>query len=257
MLKTAIFIRDDDGLMEAIGYLHKKTELLYVIFKDHNFNKLIREFCIKSDIECLHHNEFTNRIERLQTEKIDIIFSYYYQKRFENKILNYPEYGCINFHPAPLPKYRGIGNYSKCIIDGLDYWGVSAHIMDNKFDNGELIEVIEFAIDSERETYISLEEKTREYMFKLFCKIVKLALENSITKYTYDEESEISYLSRKIINSMKIISDQDSNKLIDRKIRAFWCPPFNGASVVIGDKQYTLIDEDILKEISKLYKNRR
>ncbi|NLL51426.1 MAG: hypothetical protein GX248_01830 [Peptococcaceae bacterium] len=254
MKRTGIFIRDDQRLLDAIKLLHKKTKLLYVIYKDSKINSAIEKFCFDERIKCIKHEEFANLIEMPNMEGLDYLFSYYYQKKVEKRILDFPAFGCVNFHPAPLPYYRGVGNYAMCIMNKLDYWGVSAHFMDEQFDNGMLIQVLRFDVDSEKETYTSLERKTHSYMYQLFSSVIDAVCNNTISGYIpcIDRE-EISYLSRSLIKELKQVTAQDSTEVIDRKIRAFWCPPYHGACITINGKQYTLIDEQLLSELAGLY----
>lgn len=200
----------------------------------------------------MKHSDFKSLVIEKKAQKIDVIFSYYYQKKIESIILEYVKYNCINFHPAPLPKYRGVGNYCKCIIEELDWWGVSAHYMDEEFDNGDIIEVLKFKVNSKSETYRSLEVKTQNYMYELFCEILK-RIENGNINILSPINREYYYQSKKEINKIKFISIDDTDDIIEKKIRAFWKPPFMGASIMINNKQYTLIDENILNEIHELY----
>lgn len=48
-----------------------------------------------------------------------------------------------------------------------------------------------------------------------------------------------------------MILDMDSPEIVERKIRAFWNPPYSGAQVEICGKKYTVINADILKWISE------
>lgn len=40
---------------------------------------------------------------------------------------------------------------------------------------------------------------------------------------------------------------------IERKIMALWLPPYHGACIERAGKQYTLINEELLKETACLY----
>ena len=56
------------------------------------------------------------------------------------------------------------------------------------------------------------------------------------------------YISREEMEAMKKISENDD---IDRKIRAFWFPPYTGAYMEINGEKYTLINDYILKTLAK------
>lgn len=51
----------------------------------------------------------------------------------------------INFHPAP-PEYPGSGCINFALYDGVDSYGVTAHLMNEKVDNGRILEVRRFPV---------------------------------------------------------------------------------------------------------------
>jgi methionyl-tRNA formyltransferase len=54
--------------------------------------------------------------------------------------------GAINFHPAP-PEYPGVGSASMALYDRRTTHGVTAHLMDDRFDHGMILRVRRFPID--------------------------------------------------------------------------------------------------------------
>lgn len=93
-------------------------------------------------------------------DKIDLVISLLFWKRIRKPLIQLPRIACINFHPAPLPEFRGIGGYNVAILEDLPYWGAAVHFVDESFDTGDLIDVRHFDIDASRETAFSLEQKT-------------------------------------------------------------------------------------------------
>ncbi|GGK36694.1 methionyl-tRNA formyltransferase [Salinarimonas ramus] len=45
----------------------------------------------------------------------------------------------LNFHPSPLPEGRGPYPLYRVVLDGLDSWGMSAHVLDAEFDTGPIL----------------------------------------------------------------------------------------------------------------------
>jgi methionyl-tRNA formyltransferase len=252
-MKCVIFIRKDSNLMSVLDKIPKAVEICALIFKDReSFPDDYKNLKKKYDI--ISHNEFLEKINIFKDNKIDYIFSYFYQRKIENSILDIAKKGGINVHPAPLPYYRGVGTYALCILEELDFWAVSAHYMDSDFDNGKIIKVNKFLIDKLNETYSSLEEKTRMEAQKLFIFILENAILDTIKIQENIEEIDsenIKYLSRKKISEMKLISLDDTIDIINKKIRAFWAPPFSGAILKIGTEEYTLVNKVILEKIKK------
>ncbi len=181
---------------------------------------------------------------------VDLIVSYLYSKKIKEPLISGPQYGCINFHPAILPDWRGTAGYNIAIIKGLDEWGATVHYVDENIDTGPIIKTKRFKIDSQGETAYSLEKKTQEVQLDLF-KETLLAFEKLGKLPGIPQKIEDgTYITRKEMNEMKLIDIQSiSDNELDNMIRAFWFPPYSGASFIRNGKQYTIIDEEILKGI--------
>ena len=59
-------------------------------------------------------------------------------------------------------------------------------------------------------------------------------------------ESGLYINKRQMLEMMKVLPGDD----VDTKIQAFWYPPYSGAYVEIGGKQYTLVNDFILSELA-------
>ncbi len=177
--------------------------------------------------------------------KYDLGLSVLYWKRLDSAFIHTPKLGNINFHPAPLPDYKGTAGYNLAIMDELSKWGVTAHYMDENIDTGGIIEVSLFDINHELETAQSVESKTQPVLFDLFKKTTVNALGSENLIKTLPNEGG-RYISRNEMESMKEVRDGDD---IDKKIRAFWFPPYDGAWMKIGGKKVTLINRFILEKV--------
>lgn len=176
---------------------------------------------------------------------VDVAVSYVFWKIIGEPLLSAPRFGIINFHPAPLPEYRGTAGYNVAILEELDQWAVTAHYMDENIDTGGIIDRFAFSIDPVQETAKSLEKKSHEFMVSLYKKTMRRVFEQGVLNTTPNEGGR--YISRKQMEEMKKIEPGDD---IDKKIRAFWFPPYRGAYIEINDKKYTLVSEDILRRLA-------
>lgn len=184
-------------------------------------------------------------------DNIDLVISYLFPKRIKKPLIDLPTIGCINFHPAPLPELRGLGGYNFAIYNKMNYFGVSAHFVNEEFDSGDIIEVVKFDIDHENETAFSLEQKSQELMLKLFKKTIDTALSN--IPLPRSKQGNGKYISKKDFETLRMVQEEDTTEEINRKIRAFWYPPHQGAAIIIQGQEYTLVNDQILNEIGKLY----
>ena len=60
-------------------------------------------------------------------------------------LLDRAQIAAINFHPAP-PEYPGSGCVNWALYEGATQYGVTAHMMNEKIDNGAIIECRRFPI---------------------------------------------------------------------------------------------------------------
>ncbi|MGI9238817.1 MAG: formyl transferase, partial [Woeseiaceae bacterium] len=125
-------------------------------------------------------------------------------------------------------------------------WAATAHYMDESIDTGGIIEIGEFPIDSDSETAQSLEYKCRPVLFGLFKKTVSKA-KRAKDRLPVSHNKGGRYISRNQMEAMKHVQDGDD---VDRKIRAFWFPPYDGALVEINGDKYTLVNRDILESLA-------
>lgn len=176
---------------------------------------------------------------------VDLCVSVLYWRRIKEPLISGPKLGCINFHPAILPDYKGLGGCSMAILDKLDEWGVSAHYVDENFDTGEIIKVFRFSFDYRNETGYSLKKKTESILFDLYKSVVGEQIDSKQKFYNTVSNTGGTYVSRKMmLDLMRIDLEADD---IVQKIHAFWFPPYDGAYIEVDGSKYTLVDSDIIK----------
>src|SRR5688572_16310256 len=74
----------------------------------------------------------------------DIGISFMYQHKVPAAEVN--NHTWFNFHPAPLPQYKGRNLCYHAIMNGETEFGATLHYMDENFDTGDIIEVFKFDI---------------------------------------------------------------------------------------------------------------
>lgn len=176
----------------------------------------------------------------------DLGISMLYWRKLRGSFISKPTCGIINFHPAPLPEYKGTAGYNLAVLDGCEQWATTAHYVDESIDTGEIIEVRHFPIDPNTETAQSIERLSQKELENQFKKIVDSAIFfNGLLPTTPNVGGR--YVSRSEMEAMKEIKPGDD---IARKIRAFWFPPYDGAYITIDGKKFTLTDRFILEQLA-------
>lgn len=79
-------------------------------------------------------------VEQVRSIKPDFLFSFYYRHLLKAPLLQIPSRGCYNMHGSLLPKYRGRVPTNWAIIKGERETGATLHVMNEKPDNGPLVD---------------------------------------------------------------------------------------------------------------------
>ena len=187
---------------------------------------------------------------------VDLVISFLFWRRIKDPLIKLARIGCLNFHPAPMPDYKSRAGYNTAILEQKKKFGVSAHFIDSEsFDSGPIIRVLRFPIDSQAETALVLERKTQVKLVQLFKEVITLLQNNKKLRLRKNEGG--LYLNKEQLDKLKEIDlKRDSLDEIHRKIRAFFFPPYSGATIEIKGEKFTLIDKKILELINDLIKKK-
>ena len=138
----------------------------------------------------------------------------------------------INFHPASINS-RGSGGVNYSLYNNEKKYGVVAHIMNNKLDNGSIIDYLEFQI-LKKDSIETLLNRAYEKTFIMFKKVLLCLLKkNSIyltkqIKYYEKKKIKLKGSIRKIsqIDKMQEIKKNYSKNKINKIIKAFHTSKF-------------------------------
>jgi methionyl-tRNA formyltransferase len=184
---------------------------------------------------------------------VDAVLSFLFWKRIRQPLIDLGRIGCLNFHPAPLPDMRGVGGYNVAILEDWPEWGVSAHFVDAGLDTGDVVRVDRFPIDRNRETALSLDFRSQRRLLELFRWTVdRLRAGEPLPRAS---QGDGRYVTREQFESLRAIRPDDPPELTARRIRAFWYPPYDGATLEIGGETLTLVDRGLLAEAAQAYRD--
>ena len=190
---------------------------------------------------------------KVDLAEIDAVFSFLFWKRIRTPLIELGRLGCLNFHPAPLPDMRGIGGYNVAILEDWPEWGVSAHFVDAEFDTGDVVRVDRFPIDRERETALSLDFRSQAKLLDLFRWTAdELAAGRALPR---TPQGDGRYVTREEFEALRAVAPGDPPDLTARRIRAYWYPPHDGATLEIDGQTVTLVDRGLLAEAAEAYRD--
>ncbi len=185
--------------------------------------------------------------EKIDLSGMDLLVSYCYRSKIDESVFSGPKYGGINFHPAPLPKYRGFAVYNFGILNGEEKWGVTVHCLEDTIDTGDVIASESFYIDKTKETAKSLRDKSHICMLKMMPKVIRDFKNLYAAKKA--QEGQGGYYSKRMMDMARRVRDEDDSNTVNKKIRAFWNPPHDGAFIVRNGEILTLVNKEVIKQL--------
>jgi methionyl-tRNA formyltransferase len=185
---------------------------------------------------------------------VDLVLSFLFWKKIEKPLIALPRIGCFNFHPGPLPDFRGRRGYNFAILENHHEYGASIHWVSERFDEGDLVEVRRFP-SAPHETAFSLEQRTMRVLVEMFVDFIARAKSGKPIGRQPQGKGQSATLEE--MRAAMRIDLSDSPQLTERRVRAFWYPPHHGAYIEIGGKRFTLVDDETLNLLGRFLHNSR
>lgn len=159
----------------------------------------------------------------------------------------------INFHPAP-PRYPGVGGYNFAIYNEDCEYGVVAHHMTKKIDNGKIIKIQSFPID-DFQSIKTLKDKSNQVLLELFRETVDelIAAGNRKSLDTSWNSINVGWSgiakTRAELNEFCTVTLETSHVEIQRKYRACYYPPSHSLILKSGEDTYAIFKQETDKRI--------
>lgn len=173
----------------------------------------------------------------------DLIITAAYGKILPQRMLDIPEFGCINVHASLLPKYRGAAPVQYSIMNGDDVTGVTIMKMDAGMDTGDMLRSIEVPIDID-DTTDSLMDKLGFAGRDLLLQSIDDYVEGRIEPVPQDE-ALVTFTSP-VKPEDAVIDWSLSARQIHDKIRALTSWP--GCSTTFGGKRVKIYSSALEEE---------
>ncbi|SDF04356.1 methionyl-tRNA formyltransferase [Halorubrum xinjiangense] len=182
----------------------------------------------------------------IEEVKPDLVVSCGYRHIVPESILDVPEMGCLNLHPAYLPYNRGANPNVWSIVEGTPA-GVTLHYMDSTLDTGDIVarrEVETNFSDTGKDLYQRLEDTQVELFKQTWPDVV-----GGNVSLTEQEQDEGTYHRTDEFEELCEIDGEETvqaKKFLDR-LRALTFPPYDNAKIEVDGETY-YIDVEIRRE---------
>ena len=221
---------------DILQNLSKKIEIQF-IFTD-NKSDSIKSYANKNMIPLFIGNPRNyDSSGFLKKFKTDIVFSINYIFIVQKEILKHPKYYAINIHGSLLPKYRGRTPHVWAIINGERETGVTAHIMEEGCDTGDIVmqKIIEIC---DEDTGADVLNKYRRIYPLMIMELIEIIKNNDIKRIAQDN-NKATYFGKRV-PEVGLINWDWQKERINNWVRA-QALPYPGAFSYLN-KQKVIID---------------
>ncbi|MCL8006644.1 methionyl-tRNA formyltransferase [Gelidibacter japonicus] len=215
--------------------LHEKYPINFV-FTDVNSKDII-EFCDNNKLSVFIGNPRGGKAKSfIDSNGCDLLISINYLFLIEKDVINMGKKLTFNIHGSLLPKYRGRTPHVWSIINGEKQTGITAHIVDEGCDTGDVLEQIIIPIDQKDTGAIILKKYEENYLPLLEKVIYKF---NNGTLQRTKQNSELATYFGKRVPEDGLIDWNWQKERIYNWIRA-QAHPYPGAYTAYEGKKLTI-----------------
>jgi methionyl-tRNA formyltransferase len=176
----------------------------------------------------------------------DYIFSISFPFLIPDDVLAYGAEKFINFHPGPLPQYRGVMPIFEVLKNQEKETAICAHFMNSKFDEGNIIFNDPISIDKD-ETYGKLAVKLSSRVAQVALNVANMLQFASKIPSSIQDETESYYYEKPQLSDTYINWKKMEASEIIALINA--CNPWNtGADASFLGEQIKIISASLIQE---------
>ena len=179
---------------------------------------LVKVVAKRYNINVIQPAQIRSTKSEIRNLEPDLIITAAYSQILPNEILEIPKYGCLNIHPSLLPKYRGPSPIQTAILNGDTETGATIILMDDKIDQGPILENQKSKIKNKKLTYEELHNELAELGAKLLIKTIPDWVAGKIKPMPQDEKKAI--YTKILKKEDGKINWKNSAEEIERQIRA-------------------------------------
>ena len=242
-LKIGVMVSGGLGLT-ALDHIMTSSEVVFVLTDKKS--KAIIERAKKNHIKCFAGNPRNGAVDIFLTkvDEIDVLASMNYLFLIEDNLISLPKKLAFNIHGSLLPKYRGRTPHVWAIINNEFEAGVTAHIIEESCDTGDILKQIIVPIEN-NDTGAMILEKYAEVYPRLIDELLA-DLKNGALNPQSQDHSKATFFGKRTSDHGEINWDW-SKERIKNWVRAQAIPYpgafcyYQGQKVIIDEIQFSEI----------------
>lgn len=254
-----IFMGTPDFSVPVLKMLIKNTNVVLVVTKEdkevgrhHVLTKSpIKVVALENNIKVITPKSVKKDYDEIINTPCDIIITCAYGNFIPKEVLDYPRLGCINVHASLLPKYRGGAPIHWALINGENKTGITIMYMDEKMDNGDIIEQEEINIQDDDNVGI-LHDKLSLLGASLLEKVLPSII-NGTNKRIKQDLDKVSF-GYNVNREDERLDFNKTCKEIYNKVRGLY--PFPVANILVNNEEFKVTKVDYklcdVKSVSKV-----
>ena len=212
-----------------------------------------RKRAIELSYASLQIDNFNNEetIRQLTSFDADIFVVVAFQK-LPDRIIDIPQYGCLNIHPSKLPKYRGSSPIQYALMNGEKDIGISIIKLSSKIDSGNILYQSTLNV-AQYENFGDIYNKTSIIGSENLIKTINIIEKTSNYNGTPQDNTKATY-AKKLFSKDFILDWTKSSLEIQNKIRSL--APYPGAVSFLNKKRFKIFDSEIISKTDFEIKNK-
>jgi methionyl-tRNA formyltransferase len=183
-------------------------------------------------------------INFIKKNNISLVIQLGWSQKFNLKLLQTPLIACIGMHPSPLPIGRGAAVLNWAIILNKKRWGVSYFLMNENYDDGDILSQNYFKINK-FDNIKTVIDKVDFISLNIFKKNIFNWTKGHFIRNT-QLKNKITYLKRRSPDDGYINPLEENYLNIFNKIRAL-THPFPGAFIIYKKKKIFIWEAKIIR----------
>lgn len=240
-MRILFFTKSKPFTFEILQKLCEKGHTVSVVCKtlaDFADTKM-GKWCREQNIPVYDNVSLYEDLKAGKLPRFELGISNTFGRLIKKPIIDHVQGKIFNVHCAPLPEYKGMFAYNWGIFNQEKEWGVTVHYVNEKFDEGDIIELVRFPVDPNTITVKALEHQSQQVGAEVTLRLVeRFASGEDVAGVP--QQSGGHYYSREDFETLKRVSLQESAETIAKKIQACYCPPYEGAYFERDGKRFYL-----------------